>query len=238
MSKIFLIKIFSPPVRTLHRLGIPSRPILSHHSSQEQGRRGGSQGRPSPRGWALSTSLGTGIGQGWDRRSGCLGASSHVIIGMVHLRVPHLWASPELAAIPPKGGCSQRPHSPLTRQVRISGDVFLFLKGEEGKAFLMPYLLVITFPLRVIFVSLIHSISEEEWEDCKVAINRAENMEENKILINCQNYAAMSPGIITVMSVALSLITKSPSAFQKMMELWDWHMSYLCHSFTSERETG
>lgn len=90
MSKIFLIKIFSPPVRTLHRLGVPSRPILSHHSSQEQGRRGGSQGRPSPRGWALSTSLGTGIGQGWDRRSGCLGASSHVIIGMVHLRVPHL----------------------------------------------------------------------------------------------------------------------------------------------------
>lgn len=83
----------------------------------------------------------------------------------------------------------------------------------------MPYLLVITFPLRVIFVSLIHSISEEEWEDWKVAINRAENMEENKILINCQNYAAMSPGIITVMSVALSLITESPSAFQKMMEL-------------------
>lgn len=51
------------------------------------------------------------------------------------------------------------------RQVRIAGNVFLLLKGEEGKALLMPYLLVVTLPLCVIFAPVIHSVSKDKWED-------------------------------------------------------------------------
>lgn len=87
----------------------------------------------------------------------------------------------------------------------IAGNVFLLLKGEERKALLMPYHLVATFPLYVIFAPVIHSISKEEWEDWRVVIKKAENMEENERLINCQNCSAMSLRTISALQLPMEL---------------------------------
>lgn len=48
MSKLFLMKVFTLPANTLHRLGALSQPVVPHCPSQGQGRTGGSLGRPSP----------------------------------------------------------------------------------------------------------------------------------------------------------------------------------------------
>jgi len=53
MTETFFMKIYSPPVRTLHRLGSPSQPILSYNPSQEKGRTGESWGNSSPGNQAL-----------------------------------------------------------------------------------------------------------------------------------------------------------------------------------------
>jgi len=50
------------------------------------------------------------------------------------------------------------------------------------------------------------AISKEEWEEWRMVINREENIEENKRLIHFQNYAAMSPGTISVLQLPLELI--------------------------------
>lgn len=116
--------------------------------------------RPAGAAPALGVGHLSAVSQGWNRRSGCLGSLPHVTKAMDHQRLLCLCVSPELKARHARAGCSQSPHSLLTRQERIAESAFPLLKGEEGKALLMPYHLVVTFPLCVIFAPVIHSISK------------------------------------------------------------------------------
>lgn len=230
MSKIIFTKIFCPPVRMLHRLGSPSQPVLSHHPSQEEGRTGGSQSSPGPGHQALP----------WVQRWAKPGTRAQAVWEHLPMSpkectispfgLPCLWASPEQAARPPRGGCSQSPHSLITRQVMIAGNVFLLLKGEERKALLMPYHLVATFPLYVIFAPVIHSISKEEWEDWRVVIKKAENMEENERLINCQNCSAMSLRTISALQLPMEL-TPLPQYLLLLSKRWWSGVTDICVSF-------
>lgn len=105
-------------------------------------------------------------GQGWDRSLGCPGPPFHASwrngAGKAALSLSQPWAGSHI----PRGVCSQSPHSPLRDRLRTPGNVFLLLRGEEGKALLMP----------VWYLLVIHAISKGEWEDWKVIINRAESM--------------------------------------------------------------
>lgn len=102
----------------------------------------------------------------------------------------------------------------------------------------MPYSLVVTLPLCVIFAPVIHSISKDKWEDWRVVIKKAENMEENERLVNCQNYAAMNPGTISVLQLPVELIP-SPQYLLLLSRRW-WSdvigMCYMCVILLPQKE--
>lgn len=80
----------------------------------------------------------------------------------------------------------------------------------------------------MIFAVVIHAISKEEWENWRVVINRAENMEGNERLINCQNYAATSHGTISVLQIPAEI---NPSLHYHVLlsrRLWS-DVIGLCH---------
>lgn len=236
MSKIFLMKCFSPPVRTLHRLGGPSHPTLSHHPSRS--REGHGAARASP-------ALGIGHLPGY-RDGSRLGQEVWKHLPMS----PKEWTTwscpvsePALSWQPdlPNRDAPRVPHSPLMRQVTIAGNVLLLLKGEEGKAILLPYHLLVTS--RCMWFLFLWSIPSQK-KSGKIEgwyINKTENMEENERLINCHSCASMSPGTIRVLQFPVGLILLSQYLLLLSKRWWewcDWHMSYVWHSFTWEREIG
>lgn len=80
----------------------------------------------------------------------------------------------------------------------------------------------------MIFAVVIHAISKEEWENWRVVINRAENMEGNERLINCQNYAATSRGTISVLQIPAEINPSLQYDVLLSRRLWS-DVIGLCH---------